>query len=125
MKATNGEQLSLYYAIGGYVSTNTRDGFWGTGALSSISERLQKKQEETSEEAKAEEAPAVNEETSAETAPAEEAARLEGILREEPQVHEDFLRGVVAPFICPEPCQAPMSCQSKRLLVFRSSAIAL
>lgn len=43
VKATNGEQLSLYYAIGGYVSTNTRDGFWGTGALSSISERLQKK----------------------------------------------------------------------------------
>ncbi|MBP3893637.1 MAG: hypothetical protein J6D34_06295, partial [Atopobiaceae bacterium] len=43
VKATNGEQLSLYYAIGGYVSTNTRDGFWGTGALSSISKRLQKK----------------------------------------------------------------------------------
>ena len=42
-KATNAEQLSLYYAIGGYVSSNTRDGFWGTGALSSISERLQKK----------------------------------------------------------------------------------
>ena len=31
VKATNGEQLSLYYAIGGYVSTNTRDGFWGPG----------------------------------------------------------------------------------------------
>jgi len=41
-RATNAEQLGLYYAIGGFVSTNTRDGFWGQGALSSISERLQK-----------------------------------------------------------------------------------
>lgn len=43
MRATNAEQLGLYYAIGGYVSSNTREGFWGTGALTSISERLQSK----------------------------------------------------------------------------------
>jgi len=43
VKATNAEQLGLYYAIGGYVSSNTREGFWGTGALASISERLQRK----------------------------------------------------------------------------------
>ena len=41
-KAANAEQLALYYAIGGYVSANTREGKWGTGALEAISERLQK-----------------------------------------------------------------------------------
>ncbi|MDO4851140.1 MAG: PDDEXK nuclease domain-containing protein [Actinomycetota bacterium] len=41
-KATNAEQLALYYAIGGYVSSNTREGKWGTGAIEVISERLQK-----------------------------------------------------------------------------------
>jgi predicted nuclease of restriction endonuclease-like (RecB) superfamily len=38
----NKEQLSLYYAIGHYVSQNSRDGFWGTGAIEQISEMLQK-----------------------------------------------------------------------------------
>lgn len=38
----NKEQLSLYYAIGCYVSQNSRDGFWGTGAIGQISEMLQK-----------------------------------------------------------------------------------
>lgn len=41
-KATNAEQLSLYYAVGGYVSANTRTGKWGTGAVDAISEQLQK-----------------------------------------------------------------------------------
>lgn len=41
-KAGNAEQLALYYAIGGYVSSNTRQGKWGTGAIEAISEQLQK-----------------------------------------------------------------------------------
>ena len=41
-KATNAEQLALYYAVGGYVSANTRTGKWGTGAVDAISEQLQK-----------------------------------------------------------------------------------
>lgn len=38
----NKEQLSLYYGIGKYVSENSRNGFWGKGAIEAISERLQK-----------------------------------------------------------------------------------
>ena len=38
----NKEQLSLYYGIGKYVSENSRNGFWGKGAIETISERLQK-----------------------------------------------------------------------------------
>ena len=41
-KATNAEQLALYYAVGGYVSANTRSGKWGTGAIDSISGQLQR-----------------------------------------------------------------------------------
>lgn len=37
----NSEQLSLYYAIGAYVSANSRKGTWGTGAIKEISTRLQ------------------------------------------------------------------------------------
>ncbi len=37
---TNAEMLSLYYAIGGYVSGNSREGAWGTGAIDEISARL-------------------------------------------------------------------------------------
>lgn len=37
---TNAEMLSLYYAIGGYVSGNSREGTWGTGAIDEISARL-------------------------------------------------------------------------------------
>lgn len=37
---TNNEMLSLYYAIGGYVSGNSREGTWGTGAIDEISSRL-------------------------------------------------------------------------------------
>ncbi len=37
---TNTEMLSLYYGIGGYVSNNSREGTWGTGAIDEISSRL-------------------------------------------------------------------------------------
>ena len=39
-KHTNTEMLSLYYGIGGYVSGNSREGTWGTGAIDEISSRL-------------------------------------------------------------------------------------
>lgn len=38
----NKEQLSLYYGIGRYVSENSREGFWGKGAIETISQQLQK-----------------------------------------------------------------------------------
>ena len=41
-KGVNIEQLSLYFGIGRYVSEHSRKGFWGTGAIEQISERLQK-----------------------------------------------------------------------------------
>ena len=41
-KAVNGEQLSLYFGIGRYISENSRQGFWGTGAIKRISDQLQK-----------------------------------------------------------------------------------
>ena len=41
-KGANAQQLQLYYAVGGYVSVNTRNGAWGTGALKVISEQLQR-----------------------------------------------------------------------------------
>ena len=37
----NRELLSLYYGIGKFISENSRKGFWGTGAIDTISERLQ------------------------------------------------------------------------------------
>jgi len=37
----NRELLSLYYGIGRFVSENSRDGAWGTGAIEAISEKLQ------------------------------------------------------------------------------------
>ena len=40
--SANKEQLSLYYSIGCYVSKNSRDGFWGKGAIETISRQLQK-----------------------------------------------------------------------------------
>lgn len=40
LKGVNRIQLATYYWIGKYVSQNTRKGFWGTGALARISERL-------------------------------------------------------------------------------------
>lgn len=39
--SVNKELLSLYYGIGRYISENSRQGFWGTNALETISQRLQ------------------------------------------------------------------------------------
>ena len=39
-KAVNQEQLALYYGIGRYISANTRNKNWGTGAIEIISKRL-------------------------------------------------------------------------------------
>lgn len=41
-KGVNRVQLLTNYAIGKYVSMNTRNGVWGTGALKAISERLRR-----------------------------------------------------------------------------------
>ena len=41
-KMITGEQLSLYYGIGCYVSANSRKGVWGTGAITRISEQLRR-----------------------------------------------------------------------------------
>lgn len=41
-KGVNRSQLATYFCIGRYVSANTRQGTWGTGALKAISERLQR-----------------------------------------------------------------------------------
>ena len=40
-RLANAEQLKLYFSIGGYVSANTRQGKWGTGAIEAISNALQ------------------------------------------------------------------------------------
>ena len=37
-KAVNQEQLALYYGIGRYISSNTRNHGWGTGVLKQISD---------------------------------------------------------------------------------------
>lgn len=42
VKMVSGEQLSLYFGIGLYVSAHSRKGFWGTGAIDAISEQLHK-----------------------------------------------------------------------------------
>ena len=39
-KAVNQEQLALYFGIGRYISANTRNKNWGTGAIETISKRL-------------------------------------------------------------------------------------
>ena len=41
-KSANEKQLLLYYGVGRYISENSRSGFWGTGAIDTISEQLQK-----------------------------------------------------------------------------------
>lgn len=41
-KLVTGEQLSLYFGIGCYVSANSQQGVWGTGAIERISEQLRK-----------------------------------------------------------------------------------
>ena len=40
-KLVNRELLILYFAIGRYISLHSRDGFWGTGAIDIISQKLQ------------------------------------------------------------------------------------
>lgn len=39
-KAVNQEQLALYYGIGRYISTNTRNKNWGNGMIKAISQHL-------------------------------------------------------------------------------------
>jgi len=41
-KQVNAVQLSLYYGVGKYVSLNSRQGKWGTGAITAIAEQLHK-----------------------------------------------------------------------------------
>lgn len=41
-RLANAEMLKLYFAIGAYVSRNSREGRWGTGAIEEISRLLQK-----------------------------------------------------------------------------------
>ena len=41
-RLANAEMLKLYFAIGAYVSRNSREGRWGTGAIDEISRLLQK-----------------------------------------------------------------------------------
>ena len=42
VKSINEKQLILYFAIGKYVSVNSRNGHWGEGAIDSIGEQLEK-----------------------------------------------------------------------------------
>ncbi len=39
-RSVNEKQLMLYYGIGKYISLNSRNGFWGQGAIDSISKQL-------------------------------------------------------------------------------------
>ena len=41
-KGTNRIQLATYFAIGKYISLNSRHGFWGKGAIETISEQLRR-----------------------------------------------------------------------------------
>ena len=41
-KTVNERQLMLYYGIGKYISQNSRQGFWGKGAIEAISDQLGK-----------------------------------------------------------------------------------
>ena len=40
-RGVNNIQLMLYYAIGRYISANSREGHWGTDAIGTIIEPLQ------------------------------------------------------------------------------------
>lgn len=42
VRLINKEQLYLYFGIGRYISQNSRNGYWGTGAIALISDRLQR-----------------------------------------------------------------------------------
>lgn len=41
-RAANKQMLSLYYAVGKFVSENSREGVWGTGAIDTISAQLRR-----------------------------------------------------------------------------------
>lgn len=41
-RSVNEKQLMLYYGIGKYISLNSRNGFWGKGAIDAISGQLDK-----------------------------------------------------------------------------------
>lgn len=41
-RSVNEKQLMLYYGIGKYISLNSRNRFWGKGAIDAISEQLDK-----------------------------------------------------------------------------------
>ena len=41
-KSVNEKQLALYFSVGKYISSNTRNGGWGDGALETISKQLEK-----------------------------------------------------------------------------------
>ena len=41
-RSVSANQLALYFSVGGYISLNTRQQQWGSGAIKAISERLQK-----------------------------------------------------------------------------------
>ena len=42
IKSVNAKQLQLYFAIGKYISFNSRNGVWGEGAIDAISEKLER-----------------------------------------------------------------------------------
>lgn len=42
LKSENKVQLAVYFGIGKFISLNSRNGVWGTGALTAISEQLRK-----------------------------------------------------------------------------------
>jgi len=41
-KQVNAVQLALYYGVGKYVSVNSREGTWGSGAIATIADQLHK-----------------------------------------------------------------------------------
>ena len=41
-RTVNEKQLMLYYSVGKYISLNSRNGFWGKGAIDAISRQLDK-----------------------------------------------------------------------------------
>ena len=41
-RAANKQMLSLYYAVGKFVSENSREGTWGKGAIDTISAQLRR-----------------------------------------------------------------------------------
>ena len=42
LRLASGQELSLYFGIGLYISAHSREGYWGTGAIDAISEQLHK-----------------------------------------------------------------------------------